>query len=122
MTWKMYATPSKGLFWYTAETPNFVRLHGAKEVVAVNVRENKDGRYYGWLGTGRNFPQFIWPSEAQRDMCFPYGPASEEKLGRGRRVRLDIEVAEKETTAPNVGGHDPKSFSHLAPKRKEDTK
>ena len=32
----------------------------------------------------------IWPSEAQFNVCFPYGPDVEEDRGKGRVLRLAI--------------------------------
>ena len=59
------------------------------DIKEVNVTENPAGDYYGWKDKNGEI-EFIWPSEAQRDMCFPYGPKVEEDKGTGVRVRLSV--------------------------------
>ena len=75
----------------------FVELHGYDHpIVQVRLRERCPGdpppNAWGWLDTVRpDCYSFVWPSRAARDTCFPYGPESEERLGRGRRVELIVE-------------------------------
>lgn len=83
--------------YYTTIHPNlrFVELHCFPDpIVRVSVRErlptDPPSRYWGWLSNNRDYYQFVWPTFAQVDTCFPYGIASEEALGRGRRVNLVI--------------------------------
>ena len=82
-----YASPSR---WW-------VGLHGSTDpIVRVRVRErlptDPSSNYWGWLdATDPSYYHFVWPSEVQLDMCFPYGPKAEEKKGRGRKVNLIVE-------------------------------
>lgn len=87
---RMYAHPRNGTYWYIGHTEFFVRLHDVIEVQPVEVVEATDGSYFGWLDFQDQKYHFVWPSEAQRDMCFPYGPAFDEQRSKGRRVRLSV--------------------------------
>lgn len=91
----MYAYLKHGKYFYTG-SHFFVKLHGVPDddIKEVTVTENPAGDYYGWKDKSGEI-KFVWPSEAQRDMCFPYGPKVEEDKGTGVRVRLS--VTQKET-------------------------
>lgn len=62
-------------------------------IVKVDVNEDVDGDYYGWLRAGKNSPTMIWPSLAQFTMCFPYGLEVEITKGEGEILRLSVELA-----------------------------
>jgi hypothetical protein len=90
-TWYMYAYDDDDLFEYFGDLW-WVKLHGlSNPIVPVRLTEDPEGRYYGWLATGEDEPNMIWPSKAQFEMCFPYGPKAEEERGRGQTVRLSVE-------------------------------
>jgi hypothetical protein len=82
-----HASPSK---WW-------VEIHGLKEpIVKVSVRERRPtdppSDYWGWLPTkDPDHFIFVWPSEMQLNMCFPYGPKADEDRGYGRKVNLVVE-------------------------------
>lgn len=87
-----------GKVFYFHASPNkwWVELHGKDPIVIVRLRErtNTDppSNYWGWLDVKHpNKFLFVWPSEAQLNMCFPYGPEAEEARGRGRKVNLVVE-------------------------------
>jgi len=86
----MYAYLKHGKYFYTGSR-FFVKLHGVPDadIKEVTAAENPAGDYYGWKDKNGEI-EFIWPSEAQRDMCFPYGPKVEEDKGTGVRVRLSV--------------------------------
>ena len=92
-------------FYYSQTSPSrwWIGLHGFPyPIVEVRVRERlptdppqvdpKLPDYWGWLDTDDQEQYiFIWPSDGQLDMCFPYGPKAEEEVGRGRKVNLIVE-------------------------------
>lgn len=70
---------------------HFVELHGLPHpAVRVEVVEDPEGDYWGWLATGAASPSMIWPSEAQFSMCFTYGPKVEVERGKGVILRLRV--------------------------------
>lgn len=94
MSEPMHAYLKHGKYFYTGSR-FFVKLHGVPDddIKEVTITENPAGDYYGWKDKNGEI-KFIWPSEAQRDMCFPYGPKVEEDKGTGVRVRLTIATKE----------------------------
>lgn len=85
-------------YYYNAHTSRmFVKLHYyPNPIVKVSVRErvatDPPSNYWGWLDAmAPHHYIFVWPSEVQLDMCFPYGPKVEEDRGRGRKVNLVVE-------------------------------
>jgi hypothetical protein len=58
--------------------------------VTVEVVEDPDGTYYGWIGKDADQPSMIYANPMAFRMCFPYGPKAEEEAGHGRAVRLSI--------------------------------
>src|ERR1039458_8434744 len=58
-------------------------LQSHQAVVRVRVRDNPDGRYFGWLASGDEFPTMISGFGAAFRMCFPYGPQIEVDCGYG---------------------------------------
>lgn len=92
---ELWAYEDRGRFWYASAYRRFVSACAgdtATGIVRVLATEDRDGQYYGWLDFRDDELDHIWPSEGQRDMCFPYGPAEEETRRRGRRVRLRLEL------------------------------
>lgn len=85
------------VFFHASPSRWWVGLHGTDDpIVSVRVREWTEGdppsSYFGWLAVDEpDHYMFIWPSEGQLDMCFPYGPKAEERCGKGRKVNLIIE-------------------------------
>lgn len=79
---------------YPTETQ--VSMCGATRIVPVRLREAEEGEeetHWGWLEPDRE-PSMIYPSRVQLGMCFPYGIEAEIRAGRGREVRLVVEVAD----------------------------
>ena len=73
----------------------YVELHGLKEpIVEILATEDPEGAYHGWLPAGIATPCWIWPSQVQRDMCFPYGPKVAEEKGEGKRMRFTVRAKE----------------------------
>lgn len=97
MIWNMYAYLRDGKVSAIAIGPErYVRLHGLTwPIVQVTVREDPEGSYLGWVDGfpgGTTEPRMI-QREALFDMQFPYGAKAEENAGKGRVVRLSVEVA-----------------------------
>lgn len=90
----------EGLYLYTHTSKQYVEMKGAplSNIVQVevsihpdqSVRESKEPNYWGWLATGSDTFQFIWPSYAQFSMCFPYGWQIEAEKGEGQAYRLQL--------------------------------
>lgn len=88
----------KGETYYTTASPNrwWVEIHGFDEpIVTVRIRErtpaDPPSPYWGWIASDEpDKYMFVWPSECQLDMCFPYGPKAEEARGEGRKVNLVV--------------------------------
>ena len=71
--------------------------HAESPVVQVNLNEDPDGDYWGWIDTNCDQIVMVQPQRGLFDMQFTYGPEAEVKRGRGRIVRLRIaEVAQSE--------------------------
>jgi hypothetical protein len=72
----------------------WVELHGLPHpIVAVDVIEDADGGYWGWLDTEGKCPEMIWPSRSQFSVCFAYGPEAEVARGKGAILRLRVEAS-----------------------------
>jgi len=92
--WTMWAGNNKSYFSHPQPTRTMARLYerNADQVVEVEVREDPEGTYFGWLDAHRDsgFPSLIWPSRLQLEMCFPSGTQVEVDRGEGRVVQLSI--------------------------------
>ena len=88
-----------GSVYYLHASPSlrWVELHGAcGPIVQVRIRERLEtdppSNYWGWIDAEKPDRYcFVWPSETQLNICFPYGVASAEEYGRGRKVNLVVE-------------------------------
>jgi hypothetical protein len=58
--------------------------------VPVTLTEDPEGTHYGWVEPDEDI-SMVQPSYPQFQMQFPYGWQSEQKLGRGRMVRVQVE-------------------------------
>ncbi len=97
--WRMYAHDRNGTFWHLGSR-SYVEAHGLRDpIVEVEAREvahdAPDGTHWGWLHNDwrdgwESTPSMIWPNRPCFDVCFTYGPAAEEKAGKGRVVRLAV--------------------------------
>jgi hypothetical protein len=74
----------------------YVQMCGHKEVIEVELIEDPEGTYWGWikyadlLGPLDPNPRMVQPSKVLFDMQFPYGPESEAARGKGEVVRLCV--------------------------------
>ena len=90
MTWIMWAYKSDGCYMHFG-CLNYVKAHGLSFPIArVEITENPTGSYFGWVEDGELKGAYVWPSEMQTEMCFPYGSKAEELKGRGRKTRLSV--------------------------------
>lgn len=86
----MYAHNYGNRFFHTGPL-RYVELHLLKDpIVKVKVAIANNGDYYGWIRKDEEIPTMIWPSLVQFSMCFPYGYETEEKVNKGKMVRLQI--------------------------------
>lgn len=102
-TWLMYAheyskhnKPEEKFFMHIG-SHFYVKNHLLdKPILAVKVIADPNGEYYGWISSDNNRnngkPSMIWPTEGQFNMCFPYGYQADEKVGKGKMVKLKIEL------------------------------
>jgi len=89
--WRMYAGRSEqsGMFSDFFGHPTLVRMNGYHgEIIQVELIEDPEGPYWGWLGTNEDVPSLIQPHEIQYIIQFAYGPQRAEDTGIGRTVRL----------------------------------
>lgn len=104
MSWIMFAykyeSERTGTYYMHFGPIQYVRLHHLSEpIVEVEISENRDGNYWGWLKNDDCLQLgLIWPSEGQFEMCFPYGSAAEEERGDGKKVRLSVKEIYNEGT------------------------
>jgi hypothetical protein len=98
--WQMWARLDDGALMNVNESKFYVQEHifDGSEPVQVTVTEDPDGNFYGWVYdvdgpySNNGVPQFIQPHRGLYDMQFPYGPEATERAGRGKTVRLHVEV------------------------------
>lgn len=73
----------------------YVRWYG-REPVAVELTEDPEGTYWGWMGFARMHytadkePIMVQPHRGMFDMQFPYGPEKEVEKGQGEIVRCTV--------------------------------
>jgi hypothetical protein len=69
----------------------WVEMHGLEEpIVEVEITENPNGQYYGWLETGKTIPELIMPNVHCFNVCFAYGPQADVDAGQGIIMRFDV--------------------------------
>lgn len=95
--WRMFAGREHAVqgreFQHFGE-PFYVRLYG-REPVEVELVEDPDGGYWGWIDLPTEFepevsgvPEMIQPHHGMFTMQFTYGPDIEVKHGKGEIVRM----------------------------------
>jgi hypothetical protein len=102
--WQMWAGDvvrnDQQTFVHASQNRRYPEMYGTPPV-RVLATEDPNGRYWAWLpmmdrASGEPvvdaYPVFVYDRESLLAMCFPYGYANEEKLGRGRLVRLSIDL------------------------------
>lgn len=105
-TWTMWAGTMKPhgtdevVFCNVGSSPMFVRAYGHPNPVQVQVTEDPEGRYWGWLANTnwdlslepvyRENPTMIYPNRNLFIMCFPYGPENGEEHNKGKVLHLSI--------------------------------
>jgi len=99
--WVMYAHrfkehDSEELVYMNFGEQWWVKMHGlADPIVKVELTEDLDGTYYGWIDNTRSgIPEMIQPHEGMFEMQFPYGSMAEADHGRGRMVRMTVKEVE----------------------------
>ena len=96
MTWDLFgaANEKNGVYSVVGEE-FFVHLHGMLPV-PIRLIEDPEGIYLGWLP---NNPEETDPLFVQHqrifNISFPYGYQAEEQAGRGKAVRLRIELRDE---------------------------
>lgn len=100
--WHMWAHRyDNGQLWNLGSRRH-VEAHGlTRPILEVDVVEVADddptATHWGWMRTGNDKPDMIYPRKSLLDMCFHYGVQAEVDVGKGRVVRLVVtEVADAE--------------------------
>jgi hypothetical protein len=102
VNWNLYAHESlkhqsKETWFSHIGEKRWVELHLLKEpIVPVLVSLDPNGDYYGWIKTGKEVPNMIYPKLFLLSMCFPYGVEAAERNGEGKIVRLTVIKREDE--------------------------
>lgn len=103
--WRMYAGRGEDsigpYFAHVSTHPMYPKAHGHDEIVEVDVVEDSNGRYLGWIDAPGLFtspkydgvPVMIQQHEILFRVQFPYGIDAETERGRGRVVHLEITEA-----------------------------
>lgn len=65
-------------------------------VIATEVTDAAERTHWSWADTGEDTPEWCltWPSEAQFQVCFPYGLDAAVIAGNGRPLWLKVVAAE----------------------------
>ena len=90
-TWRMHAGRDEyheGGFIYFGD-PRTIKMYDV-EPVEVELTENPEGSYYGWLETGEDIPVMIQPHIHMYNIQFAYGPEAEIRQGRGITLRFNV--------------------------------
>jgi hypothetical protein len=66
----------------------YVKMHGLPQpMVEVELTEDPEGTYYGWIENDELRGALVWPKEILFEMCFAYG----SKMAKnGTKVRLTV--------------------------------
>lgn len=86
-SWSLFGRSRDGR-WLTVGPEFYVKLHGS-DPVPVEVVEDPDGEYLGYIPTGEVVPTLILHSRIF-EIQFPYGSHAEVKRGKGEVVSLSI--------------------------------
>lgn len=93
--WRMHGIPRGDGEWIMVGDPRTLRIHGCANPPEVEVIEDPEGDYLGWLderpGHPRNTgePEMILHKKLF-NIQFAYGYQAEEEAGRGRAIPLTI--------------------------------
>jgi hypothetical protein len=99
-TWTLWAH-DHGTHFMNIGCRRYVEAHGLPEpIVEIILTEDPAGTYYGWLRTGRETPEMIYPHEALFTVCFPYGYKAEEAANEGRMLRFSAQRASPDSGTP----------------------
>ena len=110
-TWRTWAgRVSYGSGFADFGHPRFVKMNGHSEVVPVELVEDENGMYYGWLYSqnspyernNRFGPCMVQPHRGMYDMQFPYGAKAEEEAGVGETVKLAVRELSPEEAAEGM--------------------
>lgn len=93
-------------FRHIAPDKRYAQMYGVADPVQVDVAEDPEGRYYGWIYSpdhdalmGRDhkpIPQMIQQHKVLFRVQFPYGVEAEENAGKGHAVRLRVEPVQSD--------------------------
>jgi len=72
----------------------FVELHMLDHpIVDVLLAEDAGGQYYAWIDSDKDRPSLVWGDRLLFAMCFPGDPWEMERGGKGRVLRLSVNLA-----------------------------
>lgn len=100
-TWRMWALDTSWGLAYVHPFRQFPLAYRRDQpIVRVEVRivadDDPAATHWGWMRNGEDAPSMIWTNQGAYEMCFPYGPVAEEKVGHGRTVRLTVQVVDED--------------------------
>jgi hypothetical protein len=93
-TWRMYAHLRNGMLVDIGSRSYVLLQREPYPIVEVEVTAVEDGdsraSHFGWVQTGKDEPEMIWPTWDLYRSWFREGPAVQEKAGYGETVRLAV--------------------------------
>lgn len=94
--WRMFAQHQCEVvdgreYMHFGEEP-WVRGFFGGNVREVQLIEDPNGQYYGWVRAGEGEPTIIQPHSGMFEMQFPYGSRAEVARGKGEVVRMRVEA------------------------------
>jgi hypothetical protein len=95
-TWTMWAHRCDNYYAHFGER-EYVKLYGLDDpIVQVQLIEDPNGQYWGWIGAGNEVPEMIQPHYAPFQVQFHYGWQAEQDDGKGHVVRLAVQEITQE--------------------------
>lgn len=97
-SWVMYAQHQDRVvdgreFFYFGDR-EWVEMCYGGDVQAVELVEDPEGQYWGWLPVDDDEPTMVQPHYGMFSMQFAYGPDAEVDRGNGQIVRLSVYLAD----------------------------
>ncbi len=89
-SWNMHAHRVDGRYEHCGDLRSVQHRRLCAPIVQVEVTEDPDGPYYGYIRTGSTTPIMIQSRWSAFQMQFTYNVEPEVETGQGRVVRLQV--------------------------------